>query len=126
MSSVCTSRARRTSYSSGPKRSPTGPTTRTSSKNDAASAKWTAEPPSIRSRAPNGVRTASKAIDPTTVTLIARASLVVAPAITLRLPALAPADYPAAVRAIQMTEFGGPEVLALADLPGPGRRRARC
>ena len=29
------------------------------------------------------------------------------------------ADYPGRVRAIQMTEFGGPEVLALADLPRP-------
>jgi hypothetical protein len=33
----------------------------------AASEKWTAVPPSIRSRSPNGVRTESKAIDPTTV-----------------------------------------------------------
>ena len=57
----------RTPISSAPKSSPTGPTTRTSVKKLAASAKWLAEPPSIRSRSPNGVRTESKAIDPTTV-----------------------------------------------------------
>ena len=56
--------------SSSVKSSPTGPTGRTSSKNDAARAKWVAAPPSIRSREPNGVRTASNAMDPTTVTLI--------------------------------------------------------
>jgi hypothetical protein len=32
-----------------------------------ASEKWTAEPPSMRSRSPKGVFTESKAIDPTTV-----------------------------------------------------------
>ena len=37
----------------------------------AASEKWTAAPPSMRSRSPNGVLTASKAIDPTTVRDIA-------------------------------------------------------
>src|SRR5437763_6957589 len=57
-----------TPYSSSPKSSPTGPTTRTSVKNDEASEKWTAEPPSIFSRLPNGVLTASNAIEPTTVT----------------------------------------------------------
>jgi hypothetical protein len=60
-----------TSQSSGPKSSPTGPTGRTSSKNDAARLKWVAAPPSMRSRAPKGVLTASKAMDPTTVRLIA-------------------------------------------------------
>ena len=40
----------------------------------AASAKWTADPPSIRSRSPKGVRTASKAIDPTTVRAMADAA----------------------------------------------------
>ena len=68
MSSVFTPRPASTACSSGPKSSPTGPTTWTSSKNDAAREKWTAEPPSMRSRLPNGVVTASKAIDPTTVT----------------------------------------------------------
>ena len=53
-----------------PKSSPTGPTARTSSKNDAARLKWVAAPPSMRSRAPNGVLTASKAMDPTTVRLM--------------------------------------------------------
>ena len=63
-------RLRSTSYSASPKSSPTGPTTRTSVKKLAASEKCTAEPPSMRSRSPNGVRTASKAIDPTTTRLI--------------------------------------------------------
>ena len=67
MSSVFTPRACSTPYSASPKSSPTGPTTRTSVKNEAASEKCTAEPPSIRSRSPNGVLTASKAMDPTTV-----------------------------------------------------------
>ena len=53
--------------SSSPKSSPTGPTTRTSVKKLAARAKWTADPPSIRSRSPNGVRTESNAMEPTTV-----------------------------------------------------------
>src|SRR4051812_47942849 len=70
MSSVFTPRSRSTAYSESPKSSPTGPTTRTSVKELAASEKWTAEPPSMRSRSPNGVRTASKAMDPTTTRLI--------------------------------------------------------
>src|SRR4051794_31473263 len=70
MSSVLTPRPCRTPYSSSPKSSPTGPTTRTSVKNDAASEKWTADPPSMRSRCPNGVCTASKAIEPTTTRLM--------------------------------------------------------
>src|SRR4051794_9731167 len=72
MSSVAMPRLRRTSYSASPKSSPTGPTTRTSQKKLAASEKWTAEPPSMRSRSPNGVLTASKAIDPTTTRLTRR------------------------------------------------------
>src|SRR4051812_22407558 len=70
MSSVFTPRPRRTSYSASVKSSPTGPTTRTSVKKLAASEKCVADPPSIRSRSPNGVRTASKAIDPTTTRLM--------------------------------------------------------
>src|SRR3954452_25300419 len=70
MSSVLTPRACSTAYSGFPKSSPTGPTTRTSVKNDAASEKCTADPPSIRSRCPNGVCTASKAIEPTTTRLM--------------------------------------------------------
>src|SRR3954468_12813789 len=70
MSSVLTPRPCRTPYSSSPKSSPTGPTTRTSVKNDAASEKWTADPPSMRSRCPNSVCTASKAIEPTTTRLM--------------------------------------------------------
>src|SRR5690349_15442545 len=66
MSPVATPRLRRTSYSSSPKSSPTGPTTRTSQKKLAASEKCTAEPPSTRSRSPHGVLTAAEAIDPTT------------------------------------------------------------
>src|SRR3954471_11787849 len=73
MSSVSTPRSESTRISSSPKSSPTGPTTRTSVKKLAASEKWTAEPPSIRSRSPNGDLTASKAIDPTTHRLMARA-----------------------------------------------------
>src|SRR2546423_9085744 len=63
-------RCLRTSYSSSPKSSPTGPTTRTSQKKLAASEKCTAEPPSMRLRSPNGVFTESNAIDPTTTRLI--------------------------------------------------------
>src|SRR3954447_14999843 len=70
MSSVTTPRFWRTAYSSSPKSSPTGPTTRTSQKKLAASEKCTADPPSMRSRSPNGVLTASKAMDPTTTRLI--------------------------------------------------------
>src|SRR4051794_23760881 len=70
MSSVITPRSRSTAYSSSPKSSPTGPTTRTSQKKLAASEKCTAEPPSMRSRSPKGVFTASKAMEPTTVRLI--------------------------------------------------------
>src|SRR5918996_1410383 len=65
MSSVLTPRACRTSYPS--KSSPTGPTTRTSVKKLAAREKCTAEPPSMRSRSPNGVLTESNAIEPTAV-----------------------------------------------------------
>ena len=67
MSSVTTPWRRSTSYSASPKSSPTGPTGRTSVKKLAASEKCTAEPPSARSRSPNGVLIASNAIDPTTV-----------------------------------------------------------
>src|SRR5918994_1568631 len=71
MSSVSTPRALRTSSSRSPKSSPTGPTTRTPVKKLAASEKCTADPPSIRSRSPNGVRTESNAIEPTTVSAMA-------------------------------------------------------
>ena len=67
MSSVITPWWWSTSYSASPKSSPTGPTGRTSLKKLAASEKWVADPPSARSRSPNGVLIASKAIDPTTV-----------------------------------------------------------
>src|SRR5688572_2147395 len=75
MSSVFTPRSRSTSYSDSLKSAPTGPTTRTSVKKLAASEKWTADPPSMRSRSPNGVRTASNAIDPTTTRLTGGRSL---------------------------------------------------
>jgi hypothetical protein len=78
MSSVLMSRLRSTSYSASPKSSPTGPTTRTSVKKLAASEKCTAEPPSMRSRSPNGVFTASNAIDPTTARLMRRGTLLTA------------------------------------------------
>src|SRR5215212_738655 len=67
MSSTATLWDRSMSRCSSPKSSPTGPTTWTSVKKRAASAKCTAEPPSIRSRSPNGVLTESKAMEPTTV-----------------------------------------------------------
>src|SRR3954453_16488683 len=70
MSSVLTPRSCSTAYSASPKSSPTGPTTRMPVKNDAASEKCTADPPSMRSRCPNGVCTASKAIEPTTTRLM--------------------------------------------------------
>src|SRR5687767_3605296 len=91
MSAVSTPRPCRTAYSSSPKSSPTGPTTRTSQKKLAASEKCTAEPPSIRSRSPKGVLTASKAIDPTTARLMRRMSLHIAilPAMRKLIPALA-------------------------------------
>ena len=52
-------RVRSVANDASSKSSPTGPTGRTSSKNDAARAKWVAAPPSIRSRSPKGVLTAS-------------------------------------------------------------------
>jgi hypothetical protein len=58
-SSVIVPRVRSVRHECSSKSSPTGPTTRTSSKNDAARAKWVAAPPSIRSRCPKGVLTAS-------------------------------------------------------------------
>src|SRR5215208_214212 len=67
MSSVITPRPVSTARSSSPKSSPTGPTTLTSVKKLAASEKCTADPPSMRSRSPNGERTESNAMEPTTV-----------------------------------------------------------
>src|SRR5215211_7150097 len=106
MSSVITPRSRSTAYSSSPKSSPTGPITRVSARNEEASAKCTAAPPSRRSRLALCVSTASKAMDPTTVRLM-RASRVSS----------------AAVRAIRISQWGGPEVLELvedAPVPEPG------
>src|SRR5213082_727300 len=106
-----------TANSSGPKSSPTGPTTRTSVKKLAASEKCTAEPPSMRSRSPNGVRTESKAIDPTTVRDMRRLRILASP------PHQAPGEPGRAnclhVKAVQMSEFGGPEVLEHTELPDP-------
>src|ERR671914_2162934 len=106
MSSVMTPRACRIAYSSAPKSSPTGPITRVSARNEEASAKCTAAPPSRRSRLAVCVSTASNAIDPTTVRVM-RAGRVSS----------------AAVRAIRIAEWGGPEVLELvqdAPMPEPG------
>src|SRR6478672_6410646 len=103
MSSVLTSRLCRTANSASPKSSPTGPTTRVSAKNDEASEKCTAEPPSSLSRFPACVSTASNAMDPTTVTL-----------------AMGPDGSVSAVRAIRIDEWGGPEVLRhVTDAPEP-------
>src|SRR4051795_474250 len=107
MSSVITPRECSAAYSSSPKSSPTGPTTRVSSKNDDASEKCTAEPPSSRSRRPVWVSTASKAMDPTTVS-------------DMRAMTVACAR---AMRAVRIPAFGGPEVLELvedAPVPEPG------
>src|SRR5215207_7422193 len=103
MSSVITPRECSASYSDCPKSSPTGPTTRVSAKNDEASAKCTAEPPSSRSRFPVSVSTASNAMDPTTVSdLEGRDGSV------------------PAMRAVVITEFDGPEALQLVeDHPQP-------
>src|SRR6187200_3434243 len=98
MSSVMTPRSRRTSYSASPKSSPTGPITRVSARKEEASEKCTAAPPSRRSRLAVWVSTASKAMDPTQVRLM-RASRVSS----------------AAVRAIRISEWGGPEVLELVE-----------
>src|SRR5919112_2108145 len=106
MSSVMTPRSRSTAYSSSPKSSPTGPITRVSARNEEASAKCTAAPPRRRSRLAVCVSTASNAMDPTTVRLM-RSSRVSS----------------AAVRAIRISEWGGPEVLELVEdepVPEPG------
>ena len=103
MSSVITPRECRAAYSSSPKSSPTGPTTRVSAKNEEASEKCTAEPPSSRSRFPVSVSTASNAMDPTTVSDIA----------------VEDGSVPT-MRAVVITEFGGPEALQLVeDHPQP-------
>src|SRR5436305_1352349 len=114
MSSVLMPRSRSTRYSSSPKSSPTGPTMRTSVKKLAASEKCTAEPPSMRSRSPNGVFTESKAIDPTTTRLMGGA-----------------AYLEGTMRAIRIDEWGGPEVMQFVEMPAPepregeGRRHER-
>src|ERR1051326_3784524 len=66
MSSVLMPRPRKTSISSSPKSPPTTATTRTSVKKLADREKCAAEPPSILSRLPKGVSTASNATEPTT------------------------------------------------------------
>src|SRR6266404_3804577 len=63
MSILCLAK---TSRSAEPKSPPTTATTRTSVKKLAEIEKWEAEPPSMRSRLPNGVSTASNATEPTT------------------------------------------------------------
>src|SRR5829696_769806 len=103
MSSVMTPRSRSTVYSASPKSSPTGPITRVSARNEEASEKCTAAPPSRRSRLSVCVSTASNAMDPTTVRLMRPVRV-----------------SSAAVRAIRISEWGGPEVLELVeDLPVP-------
>src|SRR5712664_3568157 len=56
----------KTSFSAAPKSPPTTATTRTSVKKLAEMEKCEAEPPSMRSRFPNGVSTKSNATEPTT------------------------------------------------------------
>src|SRR5918993_933116 len=109
MSSVITPRSRRTAYSASPKSSPTGPITRVSARNEEASAKCTAAPPRRRSRLAVCVSTASNAMDPTTVRLMRPGRV-----------------SSAAVRAIRISEWGGPEVLELVeDPPVPQRDGGR-
>src|SRR4051812_41881438 len=114
MSEVSTPRPSRTASSSSPKSSPTGPTTWISEKKLAARAKWTAEPPSIRSRSPNGLLTESKAIDPTTVR-----DMAVERRGRDRTTAGCLVRETGRVKAIQISEFGGPEVLEHTELPDP-------
>ena len=114
MSSVTMPRLSSTSNCSAPKSSPTGPTGRTSVKKLAASEKWTAAPPSMRSRSPNGVLTASKAIDPTTVSAMPRRAVIDVTA--QRRP---PCETQRPMKAIQIEEFGGPEVLQYVEVADP-------
>ena len=61
----------------------------------------------MRSRSPKGVRTESNAIDPTTVRAMGTGHGAINP-------------YPARLmRAVQIQEFGGPEVLEVVELPDP-------
>src|SRR3954462_6696685 len=101
-----TRRLCRTAYPSSPKSSPTGPITRVSARKEEASEKCTAAPPRRRSRFSVCVSTASNAMDPTTVRLMRPGRV-----------------SSAAVRAIRISEWGGPEVLELvedAPVPEPG------
>src|SRR6201994_3544238 len=107
MSSVRMPRDSSSSKCSLPKSSPTGPTGRTSVKKLAASEKWVAAPPSMRSRSPNGVLTASKAIDPTTVRAMRDGTL----------PASLCETRP--MKAIQLNEFGGADAFRYVDLEDP-------
>jgi NADPH2:quinone reductase len=76
---------------------------RVSARNEDASEKCTAAPPSRRSRRPAGVSTASKAMEPTTVSDMG-----------------AEGSLPVRVRAIRISQWGGPEVLELVeDAPEP-------
>src|SRR5882757_3542973 len=107
MSSVRMPRDSSSSKCSLPKSSPTGPTGRTSVKKLAASEKWVAAPPSMRSRSPNGVLTASKAIDPTTVRDIRDGTL----------PASLCETRP--MKAIQLHEFAWADAFQYVDLEDP-------
>src|SRR5258705_12630193 len=59
-------RSRRGCRCAGVKSSPTTATRRTGAKNDAATAKCAADPPSASRTSPNGVLTVSNATEPTT------------------------------------------------------------
>src|SRR5688572_16961613 len=123
MSSVITPRSCRTAYSASPKSSPTGPITRVSARNDEASAKCTAAPPSRRSRLAVCVSTASNAMEPTTVRVMRAGSLAAGRARTPHLAAARRLRIVRAVRAIRIPRWGGPEVLELvedAPVPEPG------
>ena len=106
MSSVITPRLRSTAYSSSPKSSPTGPITRVSARKLEASAKCTAAPPSRRG-APVGLRLDGVERDRSHHGQAHEGGQgIVRP-----------------VRAIRISEWGGPEVLELvedAPVPEPG------
>src|SRR3954451_22207393 len=115
MSSTLTPRARSTSTSASSKSSPTGPTTRTSARKEAERAKCTAEPPSRRSRCPQGVLTASNAIDPTTVTVIAAAK-------GIRTPGMGKEATLPDGRVLSYLALGEPRAAAVMALAGPASR----
>ena len=100
----------------GPKSSPTGPTGRPRRRTTRRGLKWVAAPPSMRSRAPKGVLTASKAMEPTTVRLIAA---------TQPTRAAAPRRIPPPCAPSSRRSSAAPRCCELVDLPDARARRRR-